>query len=93
MNVETKEEGRLRMRGETFYITTEAGQVFLAHPRWSLMGSGSSLYEAELDLIDEARALADALVDADPATLDRNATAMRRFALGFLTVHTTFAKP
>lgn len=41
--------------GEIFNLSIEDDRVVLTHPRWSLVGIGRSLAEAEADLVNEAR--------------------------------------
>lgn len=77
---------RVRVRGETFFVEIDEEAVYLTHPRWSLSGVGATLGEAQLDLLQEAQAVAESLVDFDDGRLDGEAQKMRRFVLEFLTL-------
>src|SRR3990172_8547692 len=48
----------IRIAGEGFFVETDGPTVYLRHPRWSLLGAGRSLFEAERDLRSEAAELA-----------------------------------
>ncbi len=73
--------------GERFRIELDdQGDVMVIHPVWSLMGTGSTLQEATLDLMAEARELAEMLVDAAVTDLDHQGNRMRGFVLPFLTL-------
>lgn len=81
---ETSDIGRLRIRGETFYIELEGEAVHLTHPKWSLAGVGATLADAQFDLMEEAAVLASVLADSDPIALDQNAAALRGYVMAFL---------
>jgi hypothetical protein len=68
-------------RGELFQVVVEDGQVFLEHPVWSLLGSGSSLAAAEFDLESEALDLADVMRDMPETALSPEACRLREFVL------------
>ena len=74
--------------GELFTIQVEAGQggnvIHLVHPRWSVMGSGRTLEEAENDLRAEAREVGEILANRDPAGFTPSGREMRDFVLKFL---------
>jgi len=74
--------------GERFAIKVEAGErgnvIYLVHPKWSVMGSGRTLEEAEHDLRAEAREVGEMLADKDPAGFTRGGREMRDFVLKFL---------
>ena len=47
--------------GQLFNLEIEGGSVILTHPRWSLVGLGSTLGDAERDLVEQARDALEAL--------------------------------
>jgi hypothetical protein len=65
--------------GEPFVLEFEDDEVYLRHPRWSLIGAGSSLLEAEMDLLAEARDLSEVLLKVPHANLDPEAMSLRDF--------------
>jgi hypothetical protein len=65
--------------GEPFFIEFEGDDVFIRHPKWSLLGNGSSLREAEDDLRNEARELSDVLSAIPAETLNSDAVRLRDF--------------
>lgn len=67
--------------GEPFYIERENEIVYLRHARWSLIGEGTTLGEAEQDLIREAFEVAEVLSKVSIHTLDSEAQALRDFVL------------
>lgn len=76
--------GRLRIRHELFDIGFDDDMVYVTHPRWSLLGSGPTLRDAEIDLVREAAELAEVMADMEPSLLDRDARQLRAFVLQFL---------
>lgn len=70
---------RAKLAGEVFIVETEAGVVYLRHPRWSLVGAGDSLVEAQVDLIEEASDLLVAMADMPVASLDADARRLREY--------------
>lgn len=75
--------------GERFAVELEQGEtgdlVHLVHPRWSVMGSGRTVEEAELDLRAEARELGRIVSERNPEDFTRVGREMRDFAMKFLT--------
>ncbi|MGH7630827.1 MAG: hypothetical protein ACREOF_15870 [Gemmatimonadales bacterium] len=45
-----------RIAGELFYVEVKGRRTYIRHPRWSLMGAGMTLADAEVALFEEARA-------------------------------------
>lgn len=84
-DVEVENVARIRIFQEPFHVEfAEEGLVYLTHPRWSIAGSGQDLETAYLDLLAEARELAEVMVDFDPASLDKSALSLRRWVLPLL---------
>lgn len=72
--------GSLKISGEKFLIEHDAGTVFLRHSRWSLVGSGQDLLEAEKDLRSEIAELRLALASACPANFSSGLIELRNYA-------------
>ena len=70
-----------QLLGEPFDLEIDHGVFSLRHPRWSLMGTGKTLLESEIDLLDEARDIAHAMLDLPIATLSFEAFRLREFLL------------
>lgn len=70
-----------QFHGERFDLEIDDGVLSLRHPRWSLMGTGKTLIEAETDLLDEAREVAHAMLELPIATLSFEAFRLREFLL------------
>ena len=70
-----------RFRGERFDLEIDDGIFSLRHPRWSLMGTGTTLLEAEIDLLDEAREVVHAILELPITTLSFEAFRLREFLL------------
>ena len=45
------------IKNEKFYIEKENNLFYLVHSKWSLIGVGKTLYDAEINLIKEAKEL------------------------------------
>ena len=71
----------LRIGGERFMAELDNDAVYIRHDRWSLLGSGQSLSEAEADLRQEAGELAEVLAGLPPHTLDVETMSLFRFVL------------
>jgi len=56
--------------GEPFYVEVEAGFHYVRHDRWSLVGMGKTLAEAERDLLSEAADLREVLAAPPPVPMD-----------------------
>ncbi len=75
----------IQILGERFNLEVddELG-IVISHPKWSLMGCGRSVAEAEKMLMDYAEDLAEAMVDDSPLEYTEEGNRLREFALGFL---------
>lgn len=67
--------------GEEFEIEAAGGVIWLTHPRWSLVGSGRTLVAAQMDLLEEARELAEAVLGMDVKTMSPRSLALRDYLL------------
>ncbi|MDP3149775.1 MAG: hypothetical protein Q8N83_11665 [Ignavibacteria bacterium] len=47
----------INIGNESFLFEKEDNYYYLSHPKWSLVGMGKNLYEAEVDLLNEAKEL------------------------------------
>jgi len=56
--------------GEPFYVEVEDGFYYIRHDRWSLVGMGKTLAQAEQDLLGEAADLREALALPSPVPMD-----------------------
>ena len=56
--------------GEPFYVEVEDGFYYIRHDRWSLVGMGKTLAEAERDLLSEAADLREVLASPSPVPMD-----------------------
>lgn len=65
--------------GEPFYVVRDEGMVFLVHERWSLMAMGSTIQEAEEDLILTAQLLSQFYSSSDPGAMTPDALTLRAF--------------
>lgn len=77
----TKARAPFRLAGEMFCIEPDAGVVYIRHPRWSLLGAGETLLDAERDLLEEARELSPLLMRRHPTELDPETLRLRDFLL------------
>jgi hypothetical protein len=71
--------GALNVRGEPFDIVLENGEIYLKHSRWSIFGSGKLLFDAELDLLAEAREVLPLFAAMDPTGMSGDALEFREF--------------
>lgn len=71
----------IALNGESFLVEYEDDYVFLRHPIWSLAGSGSSVGEAEADLMREAIELREVLQNVAPSDLATEALRLRDYLL------------
>lgn len=71
--------------GETFLLDrdSELG-IVLQHPRWSLLGYGDTIREAEQLLVERGQALARIMKDGFPLELDDEGFRFRDFVIRLL---------
>jgi hypothetical protein len=69
-----------RIAGEMFYVEVKSRRTYLQHPRWSLMGAGRSLADAEVALLKEAGLVVRVFQKIPAAELDEEAERMLNFA-------------
>ena len=75
----------IHIHGERFNVELDNDLgVLISHPRWSLLGHGSFLVEAEKMLMDYAQDLAESMVDDSPIEYTEEGNRLRNFVLGFL---------
>ena len=75
----------IQILGEVFRLETDGDLgIVISHPKWSLMGYGSSVAEAERMLMDYARDLAETMVDDTPSEYTKEGNRLREFVLRFL---------
>ena len=77
----------LLVQGEKFLVEVpgeDGDWVHLIHPKWSVMGSGSTIQEAETDLRAEARGFAEIVAGDDPSEYTPEGRRQRAFVLKFL---------
>lgn len=65
--------------GEPFYVEIEDGFYYIRHERWSLMGMGKTLPEAERDLLSEASDLREVLASPSPTPMDAELSRLAAF--------------
>lgn len=71
--------------GERFTLETDEDLgVVISHPKWSLMGCGHTVAEAEKMLMEYAQNLAESMVDDSPDEYTEEGNRLREFVLGFL---------
>lgn len=56
----------INIHGEDFEVDLDGIWVLITHPRWSLVGIGSTLHEAEMGMIDDAKTVYNTFKDKDP---------------------------
>ena len=65
--------------GEPFYVEIEDGFYYIRHARWSLVGMGRTLPEAEQDLLSEASELRDVLDSPSHVPMDAELSRLSAF--------------
>jgi len=68
-----------QMAGEPFYVEIEDGFYYIRHERWSLVGMGKTLPEAEQDLLSEASDLREVLASLSPVPMDAELSRLSAF--------------
>lgn len=81
---------RVVIAGEPFELELENDTIYLKHSRWSLVGSGGSILDAERDLIRETEELAGAMLYEPVRSMSYDAIRLRDFLLR--TVSPAYAK-
>lgn len=68
-------------KGERFDIKKENGLLYISHPKWSLVGMGDTLLDAEIDMINGAKIIADDYINVPESTLSQEAVNLKRYLL------------
>lgn len=68
-------------KGERFELHLKNGKVYLNHPEWSLVGMGDTLLDAELDMINEAKIIAEEYINVPDTKLSRGAQNLKMYLL------------
>lgn len=71
----------ISMFGEMFEVVADEGYVILSHPAWSLTGLGKDFVEAEKDLVENARILANVYLNRPVSQMTIGALEFRDFLL------------
>lgn len=74
-----KERITHKIKEEKFIIEFENELCYLSHPKWSLVGMGNNLCEAEIDLIKEAKIIAPNFINVPINSLNNEALRLRDF--------------
>lgn len=69
--------------GEPFAVAIENTLVIIRHPDWSLMGVGTSVFEALLSLMSEARELGVIMREMPIESLDFETLRLKNFVVQF----------
>lgn len=78
--------GAIEVMGERFVLEREGRLMFLAHPVWSLVGSGVDIQGAAQDLRSEAMNALEIFGSDSPETLSAESVRMLAFAERFVTL-------
>lgn len=65
--------------GEIFQIVEDDKEIFLLHPRWSLIGRGRNIAAAVLNLYSEAELISDAYTQESEEMLSEEARNLTEF--------------
>lgn len=86
--VDVQTTGTVRIAGELFNIELDPTSelVYLRHPRWSLLGAGATVAEAQEDMLQEATDLLSVLLGLPPGSLDEQARRLRDYLFRIATV-------
>ena len=76
---ETAASSPYLVAGEPFYVEVEDGFYYIRHERWSLVGMGRTLSEAEQDLLSEASDLREVLASPSPVPMDAELSRLAAF--------------
>jgi len=75
----------IQLLGERFRLEVdEELGIVISHPKWSLMGCGRTVAEAEKMVMEYARDLAEAMIADSPTEYTEEGNRLREFVLGFL---------
>ena len=69
------------IQGEPFLREVDGDEIILSHSKWSLVGIGSTVLEAEADLLDEVHDLTQIYLTIPVESLDQDGYRLRNFLL------------
>lgn len=68
-------------KGERFKIYRKNGLIYISHPKWSLVGMGDTLLKAELDMLEDAKLIADEYINQPDTELSTQAIKFKQYLL------------
>lgn len=74
-------EKQIDIKGVNFKIEFEDGEIILSHNKWSLIGSGVTLYDAICDLLSEANNILKNYLELPISKMTFEAIQFREFLL------------
>ncbi|MDR8390639.1 hypothetical protein NC796_05790 [Aliifodinibius sp. S!AR15-10] len=82
-NVELKRTVQLEYtyKGERFNLDRKNGLIYISHPKWSLVGMGETLLKAEIDMLKDARLIADEYISQSDSELSKEAQKLKQYLL------------
>lgn len=67
------------IKNEKFYIERENNLFYLVHPKWSLIGVGKTLHNAEINLIKEAKELFSVFKNISNKNLSNDGLELKKY--------------
>jgi hypothetical protein len=67
--------------GEEFDLEVSDNKIYLSHPKWSFVGEGDNLIEAEMDVVRQAREIASEFIVMRDTGFTYEALKLREFIL------------
>lgn len=69
------------INNERFILISKNNKIYLTHPIWSLSGMGKNLLDAELDLINDAKIIAEEYIHEVDKNLSQEAQKLKEFLI------------
>lgn len=76
-----KKNREITICGEVFNYEFDNDDIIIKHPKWSIIGVGSTLYDAEKDLFENMKIIADEYINESDSSLDINAIYLKQFLI------------
>ncbi len=69
------------IKGERFEIHLKNDLVYINHPKWSLVGMGGTLLDAEIDMLEEAKLIAEEYLEMEDSQLSYEAQKFKEYLI------------
>ena len=83
-NINFKTIYEIEIHGEIFNYENQKEGILIFHPKWSLLGYGENMFQAQKDLIDNMKIIADDYIGEPYSNLTKDARDLKDYLISIL---------